>query len=70
MTWTFTRDGRQRHCEIRRDPDGVDYEFVVTAEDGTRQVEHFDDPAALIDRSVRHFNDLFEDGWRPVAEPR
>ncbi len=70
MTWTFTRAGRQARCEIRRDADGLDYEFVTTAEDGTERVERFDDPAALIDRSVRHFQALFEGGWRPLPDPQ
>lgn len=70
MTWTFIRDGRQAQCEIRRDADGVDYEFVTTAADGTERVERFDDPAALIDRSVQYFKELFESGWRPLPDPR
>lgn len=70
MTWTFTRDGQQAQCEIRRHADGLDYEFVTTVADGTERVERFGDPAALIDRSVQYFKELFEDGWRPAPEPR
>jgi hypothetical protein len=69
MIWTFTRGARQTQCEIRRDTDGIDYEFVVTSEDGSARVEQFDDPAALIDRSVQYFKELFEQGWRPRPDP-
>lgn len=69
MTWTFVRDGLQARCEIRRNADGLDYEFVTTADDGTERIERFDDPAALIDRSVKHFNELFAGGWRPLPDP-
>jgi hypothetical protein len=70
MTWTFMRDGQKRHCEIRRDSDGQDYEFAVKAPDGSEQVERFDNPTALIDRSAEYFKELVQDGWLPLLDPR
>lgn len=64
MIWTFAKGGGETRCEIRRDEDGVDYEFVLTGEDGSERVERFRDPTELIERSVSCFKDLFEQGWR------
>ncbi|RPJ79123.1 MAG: hypothetical protein EHM13_13795 [Acidobacteria bacterium] len=65
MIWTFARNNERTRCEIRRDPDHQDYEFIVTTADGAPEIERFDDPDALIDRSVLCFQALFEGGWRP-----
>ena len=70
MIWTFARDHERTRCEIRRDPDREDYEFIVTTADGAPEIERFNDPAALIDRSVMCFQRLFESGWRPETGPR
>lgn len=66
MIWAFERDGRQTRCEVRREADGEAYEFLVTRGDGTVDVEKFDDPTALIDRSVSYLDSLRQDGWKPV----
>lgn len=69
MIWSFERQGQSLRCEIRRDLDGQYYEFVVVADDGPEQTERFEDPAAVIARSVDVMRGLIEDGWRsPLQE--
>jgi hypothetical protein len=69
MIWSFERQGQSLRCEIRRDMDGEFYEFVLVGVDGAEQVERFDDPSAVIARSVDAMRGLLEDGWRsPVPE--
>ena len=55
-------------CEIRRDDDGQDYEFVVAPPDGPERIERFADPAALIGRSVEYFRLLMVDGWEASSD--
>ncbi|HEY3382431.1 MAG TPA: hypothetical protein VGK32_11725 [Vicinamibacterales bacterium] len=64
MIWSFERGGQSQRCEIRRDADGQIYEFVITKPDGVEQSERFDEPSALIARSVEYLRALIEDGWR------
>jgi hypothetical protein len=69
MIWNFERQDQRLRCEIRRDVDGQSYEFVVTNPDGAEQTERFDDPSAVIARSVDYMRALIEEGWRsPSAE--
>jgi len=70
MIWTFERGSERLRCEIRRDEDGQDYEFVVAPAEGPVQVERFSDPAVLIARSVEYFRILMVDGWEAPSEPR
>ena len=65
MIWSFEREGATQRCEIRRDIDGQYYELVVTAPDGSEQTERFEDPSALITRSLDVMRGLIDDGWRP-----
>ena len=69
MIWTFERGSARIRCEIRRDADSEDYEFVTTPSDGPEQVERFADPAALIARSVEYFRLLMVDGWEARPDP-
>jgi hypothetical protein len=65
MIWSFERDGASQRCEIRRDIDGQYYEFVVTGPDGAEHTERFEDPTALIVRSLDVMRGLIDGGWRP-----
>jgi hypothetical protein len=67
MVWSFERRGESLRCEIRRDVDADAYEFVLTRPDGSEQAERFDDPAAVIARSVDVMRGLIEEGWRTAA---
>jgi hypothetical protein len=64
MVWSFERQGASLRCEIRRDVDADAYEFVLTRPDGSEQTERFDDPSAVIARSVDVMRGLIEEGWR------
>jgi hypothetical protein len=64
MIWSFEREGLTLRCEIRRDLDLQYYEFAVTKSDGSQQVERFEEPTAVIARSIDVMRGLLEDGWR------
>jgi hypothetical protein len=68
MLWSFERRGQQLRCEIRRDMDGQYYEFVVIDPSGAEQSERFEDPSAVIARSVDVMRGLIEDGWRSSVQ--
>ncbi len=68
MIWSFERSGLHLSCEIRRDEDGQYYEFVVANPDGSKQTERFEDPSAVIARSVDVMRGLIEEGWRSVPQ--
>lgn len=67
MIWFFERHDARLLYEIRRQADGDDYELVVTFPDGRQEVEHFDDPHALIERSQRLQEALRAQGWEPPS---
>jgi hypothetical protein len=64
MIWSFERQGQRQHCEIRRDTDGQQYQFVIVAADGAEATELYDDPSAVIARSVEYMRVLIEEGWQ------
>ena len=64
MLWFFERQGARLLYEIRREGNGSGYELVVCYADGTREVERFDDSAALLRRSEELQRGLVQDGWR------
>lgn len=66
MIWLFERNGEQARCEVRREATGEGYELVISRPDGANDVERFDDPSALIDRSVAYLDRLRREGWNPV----
>jgi hypothetical protein len=68
MIWSFERQGKSLQCEIRRDMDGQYYEFVVTDPDGSEQTEQYEDPSAVIKRSIDVMRGLIEDGWRSPSQ--
>jgi hypothetical protein len=70
MIWFFERHEARLLYEIRRQVDGDDYELVVTFPDGRQEVEHFDDPHALIERSQRLQESLRAQGWEPPSNAR
>ena len=65
MIWFFERHRSRLRYEIRRQTDGDAYELVITHPDGRQQVEHYDDAAALVDRSMRLQHKLLAAGWQP-----
>lgn len=69
MIWSFERGSEQARCEVRRQVEGDGYELVITRPD-SETVERFDDPAALIDRSVAYLDALRREGWNPVPSPQ
>jgi hypothetical protein len=69
MIWSFERQGQRVQCEIRRDADEQHYEFVVTNADGGEETELYDDPSAVIARSVEYMRVLIEGGWSSSQLP-
>jgi hypothetical protein len=69
MIWSFERSGEHLFCEIRRDDDGHYYELVVKSPDGSESTERYEDPSAVVARSVDVMRGLIEDGWRSTREP-
>jgi hypothetical protein len=76
MIWFFERQRARLHYEIRRETDGPAYELVITHPDGRQEIERYEDPAAIAERSALLQSSLTEDGWqappmrvRPRASP-
>jgi hypothetical protein len=67
MIWFFERHDDRLHYEIRHQPDGPDYELVITHPDGRQEVERYSDSGALLERSSRLQNTLSAAGWEPPA---
>jgi hypothetical protein len=67
MLWFFERHHSRLHYEVRRQPDGDDYELVITQPDGRQDVEQFADSDDLLDRMQRLQRSLHADGWKPPA---
>ena len=65
MIWFFERRRAWLHYEIRRQPDGPNYELVVTHPDGRQEVEHYGDSAAVAERASRLERSLRDEGWAP-----
>ena len=65
MLWFFERDAARLLYEIRRQVDGDDYELVLTFPDGRQEVEKYQDPHSLIERSQRLQETLRRQGWTP-----
>jgi hypothetical protein len=65
MIWFFERKDARLLYEIRRHAEGDDYELVVTFPDGRQEVEKYEDPQALIERSKRLQQALRAQGWAP-----
>ena len=70
MLWFFERDTARLLYEIRREADGDDYELVVTFPDGRQEVEKYQDPHVLIERSHRLQEALRSQGWMPPTNAR
>ena len=67
MLWFFERDAARLLYEIRRQIDGDDYELVLTFPDGRQEVEKYQDPHKLIERSHRLQETLRQQGWAPPS---
>jgi len=65
MLWFFERDAARLLYEIRRQVDGDDYELVLTFPDGRQEIEKYQDPNILIERSQRLQETLRKQGWTP-----
>ena len=70
MLWFFERNAARLLYEIRRQLDGDDYELVLTFPDGRQEVEKYQDPHALIERSQRLQETLRSQGWAPPPNAR
>ena len=70
MLWFFERNAARLLYEIRRQVDGDDYELVLTFPDGRQEVEKYQDPHALIERSQRLQESLRSQGWAPPSSAR
>ena len=64
MIWTFTKSGERLSCEIKRDVEAEEFEFLVNAPDGTVNVTRFTDATALIEHSTAYLEQLVRDGWQ------
>lgn len=69
MIWFFERQNSRLHYEIRRQPDGHDYELVITKPDGMQDVERYGDALALLHRTEELERTLRAEGWH-VPVPR
>jgi hypothetical protein len=67
MIWFFERHDDRLHYEIRHDPNGPDYELVITYPDGRQEIERYSDSGALLARSTDLQLTLSADGWQPPA---
>jgi len=65
MIWFYERHRDRLHYEIRHQPDGPDYELVITYPDGRQEVERFSNPMALLERSRSLQTKLSSAGWQP-----
>jgi hypothetical protein len=70
MHWYFERAGQRIRWEVRRQAGGAAYELVLTPPGGPEAVERFDDPAALIARTLSFQRSLLDDGWQSPHAPR
>jgi hypothetical protein len=70
MLWFFERNAARLLYEIRRQVDGDDYELVLTFPDGRQEVEKYQDPHTLIERSQRLQEALRSQGWAPPTNVR
>jgi hypothetical protein len=70
MLWFFERNDARLLYEIRRQVDGNDYELVLTFPDGRQEVEKYQDPQVLIERSQWLQASLRSQGWAPPLNVR
>ena len=63
MVWFFEKHGTYIRCETRDGPNGT-YELVICNPDGSEQIEHFTDSAALTRRQQELEFRLTGDGWQ------
>ena len=63
MLWFFEKQQSRLHYEIRRQSDGHNYELIITYSDGRTEVEVYDDPGAVVERSERLKHSLTQEGW-------
>jgi len=63
MIWLFDREGERLKYEIQRERHGC-YRVVITSPDGTESIEEVEEPAELIERSVKLMNSLRGEGWK------
>ncbi|HSC26392.1 MAG TPA: hypothetical protein VLD67_03905 [Vicinamibacterales bacterium] len=64
MLWFFEKQHSKLHYEIRRQPDGHDYELVITHPDGRQEIERYTDPDDVVRRSERLRSALTAEGWQ------
>ena len=68
MIWFFERQHSKLRYEVRRQPDGHDYELVITGPDGSQNIEQYADALTLLDRMQALERALRADGWHaPVV---
>jgi hypothetical protein len=67
MIWYFTRGTAQVDVEVHRDVTSGGYTLEVTYPDGTERIEHFDEPARLVTRTLAVQQRLIEEGWMPSS---
>ena len=64
MLWFFEKQQSRLHYEIRRQSDGHNYELIITYSDGRTEVEVYEDPGAVVERSERLKHSLTQEGWQ------
>jgi hypothetical protein len=64
VLWFFEKQDAWLHYEIRRRPDGDEYELVITHPDGRQEIEQYDRSSDVIERSKHLEEALAKAGWR------
>lgn len=67
MIWYFTRGTAQVDVEVHRQGMSGGYTLQVTYPNGSERMEHFDEPARLVTRTLAVQQRLIEEGWMPSS---
>jgi hypothetical protein len=70
MLWFFEKQQSRLHYEIRRQSDSHNYELIITHPDGRVEIEVYEDPGAVVERSERLRHTLTADGWQTPGRGR
>jgi predicted PilT family ATPase len=64
MLWFFQKENARLRYEIRRRPDGNEYELVITHPDGRQVIERYDRSSDVVERAKHLEEALVKAGWR------
>ena len=63
MIWFYAKQGVHLRCEVRPTSDGRNFDLVITDQDGSERVEHFDDSASITRRTLQLEAEWMRQGW-------